>query len=62
MKKVDMRCPECGSFNVLKDAYAEWDVDKQEWALHAVYDDCRCDACGCDITPDEVEVHEDERN
>lgn len=33
-----MVCGTCGSEDVLSDAYAEWDVGKQEWVLSATFD------------------------
>ena len=40
------RCASCGSADILRDAYACWDVDTQEWVLHSCYDEYRCEACG----------------
>ena len=39
-------CPECGSETILKDAYASWSVEKQQYILHSVYTDWNCDECG----------------
>ena len=39
------RCRSCGSTDVLRDAYACWDVDRQEWELHSCYDLYRCESC-----------------
>jgi hypothetical protein len=38
-------CAECGSLNVVKDAYAEWDHEGQQWVLHAEYDQTVCKEC-----------------
>lgn len=38
-------CIACGSENVLKDAYAEWDNEKQKWVLFHTYDDSYCQDC-----------------
>ncbi len=43
--KVRMICEECGSENVMHDAWAVWDVDAQEWSLGAVFDYMHCDTC-----------------
>lgn len=38
-------CNRCGSDAVLRDAYAEWDVEKQDWVLQNVFDDAFCEDC-----------------
>ena len=38
-------CVCCGSPIVLRDAFANWDVDSQQWVLHSVYDFYYCEAC-----------------
>lgn len=57
-KKVNYVCKTCGSDLVLRDAYAEWDQDKQDWVIHAVYDaavcEGECNGEGCQI--EEVEL------
>ncbi len=39
-------CSRCGSTAILKDAWAQWDVDAQDWVLAAVFDYTICDDCG----------------
>ncbi len=39
------RCRSCGSTEILRDAYAIWDVDRQEWVLNSCYDLYRCENC-----------------
>ena len=39
------RCTSCGSADILRDAYACWDENQQEWVLHSCYDDFRCENC-----------------
>lgn len=39
-------CANCGSFQVLRDAFAVWDMDAQDWKLQEVMDDLTCTACG----------------
>ena len=47
MAKFKIVCRHCGSENVLADAYAAWNVDKQEWELvNAFEDGSVCDDCG----------------
>ncbi|PYG25086.1 hypothetical protein C8N36_1358 [Pelagimonas varians] len=38
-------CSNCGSADILRDAYACWDVDTQQWVLHSCYDDYRRETC-----------------
>ena len=44
-KSISMVCEICGSSLVTRDAWAEWDVDTQNWVLAAVYDDAFCHDC-----------------
>ncbi len=45
-RKVRMVCKECGSEDVLCDAYAEWNYDKQEWVLQNTFDKgAYCNQC-----------------
>ena len=46
MKKVVMSCTHCGSTEVYRDAWAEWDVESQSWVLQDVFDYAYC--CRCD--------------
>lgn len=40
-------CRECGSDDVLADAYAEWHVGLQEWLVQNTFDKGSvCNACG----------------
>jgi hypothetical protein len=41
-KRVIFLCERCGSKRVTLDAWAEWDVDQQEWVLGATYDQTYC--------------------
>ena len=45
MKKLNMICQICGSGNVVKDALAEWDKEKQNWVLRTVLDNTNCEDC-----------------
>jgi hypothetical protein len=40
-----MVCSECGSTDVRRDAWAEWDHRKQDWVLGTVYDAGHCENC-----------------
>lgn len=52
-------CNRCGSNAVLLDAYAEWDMEKQDWVLQNVFQDAVCEDCEgetslgwTDVTPE----------
>ncbi len=47
-QRVRLRCPECGSEYVFRDASAMWDVTIQEWVLAGTQDDMTCSDCGAD--------------
>lgn len=47
-KPVAIACATCGSPDVSRDAWAEWDVAKQDWALRAVFDAAHCHICDSD--------------
>lgn len=53
---VRMVCERCGSELVTRDAWAEWDIDQQEWVLAAVYDNAFCHKCEDVVHIDEVTV------
>jgi hypothetical protein len=37
-RKFRYVCSDCGSDDVLADAYAEWDVVEQQWSLQNTFD------------------------
>ena len=43
--KVQILCGTCGSTDVSRDAWGEWDVGAQEWVLRVVFDYAHCHAC-----------------
>tara|TARA_B100000678_G_scaffold217394_1_gene184766 strand:+ start:3046 stop:3414 length:369 start_codon:yes stop_codon:yes gene_type:complete len=43
--RLKMRCPNCGSEAICKDAWAAWDVTNQRWELGGVYDHETCIEC-----------------
>ena len=51
---VRMVCEKCRSELVTRDAWAEWDVDEQEWVLGAVYDYAYCHECQADAHIEDV--------
>jgi hypothetical protein len=42
---VDYVCERCGGGWVTRDAWADWDVAAQDWALGAVFDQAFCHDC-----------------
>lgn len=44
-KPIEPVCRECGSTELTRDAFAEWDRDTQQWVLSAVYESTTCQAC-----------------
>ena len=46
MTREQPTCNKCGSTNLRKDAFAEWDNKTRDWVLHSVYDFTVCDDCG----------------
>ena len=43
--RIRMRCPNCGSDAICKDAWAAWDETNQRWELGGVYDNETCIQC-----------------
>jgi hypothetical protein len=56
MPKMQMICRNCGSINVVADAYAGWNVETQAWEISNVFDKgAHCDECEGETRIDEVE-------
>jgi len=55
---VTIHCAACNGENVRKDAYAEWNVELQQWELSAVFDHTVCDDCGGQCSPIEKAVEQ----
>lgn len=47
-------CRKCGSQDVVKDAWAKWNIEKQEWVLDNVFDAAFCNSCEGETTIDEA--------
>lgn len=58
MKKVEMRCSQCGSTEVRKNADCAWNVKAQKWEIVALFDDASCEACGKECKLEEAPVKE----
>ena len=43
--RITIACSVCDSSKVTRDAWAEWEVARQEWVLGAVYDQGFCHRC-----------------
>jgi hypothetical protein len=43
--KVEYVCDICGSDQVSRDAWADWDTATQQWTLGAVFDYAHCHRC-----------------
>jgi len=59
--KLQMCCSECGSKDVLVDAWASWDEVNQEWELSSTFDQAFCEDYNSETSIDEIEI-EDEAN
>lgn len=56
-KKYRVVCRECGSDDVLADAYASWDVESQRWEAEDVFDKgSHCNACDGECRLEWVEI------
>ncbi|WP_454884772.1 hypothetical protein [Sphingomonas oryzagri] len=53
IERMRIVCAWCGSADVARDAWASWDVGKQDWVLVAVFDDGFCHACECERSLEE---------
>lgn len=42
---IEIVCDMCGSSDIVKDAWAAWDIDAQDWELSSVFDDNFCQNC-----------------
>jgi len=52
--RIQMACEECGSTLVTRDAWAEWNLDAQDWELGAIYDYAFCHKCERETHIEEV--------
>ncbi len=55
-KRIAIICGTCGSDEVSRDAWADWDTDQQEWVLGAVFDYGHCHRCENESRLIEVEL------
>jgi hypothetical protein len=55
-KRIAIVCGACGSDEVSRDAWANWDVQAQEWVLGSVFDYGHCHRCDGESRLIEVEL------
>ena len=55
--KIRIVCGTCGSENVSRDAWGDWDVDTQGWELRTVFDYAHCHVCDCETRLEEVPLN-----
>lgn len=55
-RRIAIVCRDCGGNNVARDAWAEWDVETQDWVLGPVFDQGFCYDCEREARLDEVEI------
>jgi hypothetical protein len=55
-KRIRIICRRCGSDDVRRDAWAEWDEDRQEWVLGTVFDVGHCEKCENESSLEEVDI------
>lgn len=57
--KIKKVCSYCGSENILFDAYAKWDVEKQEYVHDDVlYGNVFCEECKGECSVREIKIEE----
>lgn len=52
--KVTVRCAACHGERILRDAWACWSYERQEWELGQVFDHAYCETCERDCTLEEA--------
>ena len=53
-QKVRIICGTCGSTDVSRGAWGDWDGAAQAWVLRTVFDYAHCHACDCETRLEEV--------
>lgn len=54
MPKRMLVCGTCGSDHIVRDAWAFWSFERQEWELGQGFDHAYCEACETDCTIETV--------
>ena len=55
-KRYAMVCSRCGSDDVSRDAWADWDSAKQQWVLRCAFDHAHCHKCDGETSITEAEL------
>jgi hypothetical protein len=55
-KRFAMVCSRCGSDDVSRDAWADWDIGTQQWVLRCAFDYAHCHQCDGETSITEVEL------
>lgn len=55
-KRYAMECNRCGSDDVSRDAWADWDTGKQIWVLRCAFDYAHCYKCDGETSITQVEL------
>ena len=60
-KRIKKICGKCGSEDVLIDAYAQWNVEKQDFVLNCTFEHsfCFCNKCQGECGIIDVEVKDE---
>lgn len=58
MTKIKMICSHCKSEDVVKDAWASWNKETQEWELSQTFDANFCNNCEESRSIDEIPIHQ----
>jgi hypothetical protein len=48
--RIQIVCSTCGSTDVSRDAWGDWNVRTQRWELRCVFDYAHCHACDDETT------------
>lgn len=54
--RIRIVCRECGGTNVMRDAWAVWDEEAQDWDLGSVFDAAHCDDCDGEVSLEEEAI------
>ena len=49
-------CNSCGSDDVSRDAWSDWDIKAQQWVLRVAFDYAHCHRCDCEASLKEVKL------
>jgi hypothetical protein len=54
--RISIVCKVCGSKDVSRDAWGEWDEANQQWILRTVFDFAYCHRCDGETRLEEIEL------